>query len=64
MKNNTTTVENGKAERLPSKSSTVKGFKTNIKNLKTCGLINDEDFKKLTEIHKKVMKQWIGEEIF
>lgn len=64
METNTTQVENSKAERLPSKSSTVKGFKTNIKNLKTTGLINEADFKTLVELHKKVMKQWLGEEMF
>lgn len=64
METTTQKAENNKVERAPSKSNAVKGLATTAKNLKKAGLINDEDYKKLQELHKKVMKQWVGEDLF
>lgn len=50
--------------RKVSKSGTVKSLKGVIVNLKLAGLVNTEDEKKLKEIYQKVVKQWVGEDLF
>jgi len=46
------------------KSYTVKSFGNNIKNLIETKLVNEEDGKKLKEIHEKVVKQFLGFNLF
>lgn len=47
-----------------SKSQVVKSFGNNCKKLIELGLVNEADGKKLKELHKKVVTQFLGLDLF
>jgi len=50
-------------ERKVGKASTLKSFAVTVKNVRDAKLLNEEDCKKLKELHEKAVKQYLGYEI-
>lgn len=46
-------------KRATSKSATIKGLKTTIKNLKACELMWAQEEEVLENIYKRIIKEWI-----
>lgn len=50
-------------ERKAGKASTIKSFKTLVKNLQDSGLVDKKNYETLRQMYVKVVKQYMGEEL-